>query len=166
MREAQARSRGKRSNTKRLVAVWLGVVFLAGCAGAGAGGRRVWPILAAGGLTEYDTEKDENVGLVAAETRPAPPQVLRRWQQELEDAAVDRQPLFTPAPLPGQAQQERWRCEIGWRCYATDPETRQRTELLDSGTAWWRSPPPERGSAAKHAARPWEAVVSVWLPVV
>lgn len=59
MREAQARSRCKRSNTKCLVAVWLGVVLLAGCAGTGAGGRLAWPILAAGGLTEYDTEKDE-----------------------------------------------------------------------------------------------------------
>ena len=136
MREAQARSRCKRSNTKRLVAVWLGVVFLAGCVGTGAGGRRAWPILAAGGLTEHDTEKDEIVTLVAAETRPAPPQVLQRWQQELEDAAVNRQPLFTPVPLPGQAQQERWRCQVGWRCYATDPETRQRAELLSSGTAW------------------------------
>jgi hypothetical protein len=54
--------------------------------------------------------------------RQALMQPLRRWRQDLEDAAVDSQPLFTPAPLPGRAQQERGRCEIGWRCYATDPD--------------------------------------------
>ena len=64
---------------------------------------------------------------------------------DLEDGAATRRQLFTPAPFPGQAQEERWRCEVGWRCYATDPETRERTELLRSGTAWWED----------SAPRPW-----------
>lgn len=62
-----------------------------------------------------------------------------------------------PAPSPGQAQQERWRCEVDWRCYATDPDTRERTELMSSGTAWRQRTPAECGCARKARSKALEA---------
>ena len=49
-----------------------------------------------------------------------------------------------PAPPVVQAVEEEpprewWRCEVSWRCYAIDPETGERTELLRSDTAWAES---------------------------
>lgn len=47
---------------------------------------------------------------------------------------------------------EWWRCEVPWRCYAIDPETGKRTELLRSDTAWSQGAD-SRASACRHAHR-------------
>lgn len=50
---------------------------------------------------------------------------------------------YVPPPPPPEPVErepiEFLRCEVGWRCYAIDPETQERTELLDSGTAWYET---------------------------
>lgn len=87
-------------------------------------------------LLMEDDDEEESLGyaeaLIPEHLKHEPP----RWQRNLEDAAGARISLWQPAPYPAAAA-ERWRCEVGWRCYATDPDTRERTELLRSGTAWY-----------------------------
>lgn len=51
-----------------------------------------------------------------------------------------------------EASRERWRCEVPLRCFAIDPDTGKRTELLWSDTAWsegWDS----RSRACRSAHR-------------
>ena len=106
---------------------------------AGAG---IWWILGVGLgaayiINESDDEEDENrLSYARSEQLQRSPQPLRRWQRNLEDAAAARVSLWQPAPYAATGA-EGWRCEVGWRCYATDPDTRERTELLGSGTAWY-----------------------------
>ena len=76
-----------------------------------------------------------------------PGSVAGEFGPSIEDTAVALVPLWQPAPYPAAAA-ERWRCEVGWRCYATDPDTRKRTELLRSGTAWYEDEGTQTGSSA------------------
>lgn len=94
---------------RQLIATGLSVVFLAGCAGTGL----------------------REVGVPDPPWQGAP-------QEELRTADSARVPLFSPVPFPGRSsQEERWRCEVRWRCFDTDDDTGARTELIDSGTAWY-----------------------------
>lgn len=122
---------------RRLIAAGLGVVFLAGCAGVGLLGVGVpGPFWQRAAQEQPGTDAlVEALGdLATDEAQPSP----SRWQGELETAASARLALFNPAPFPGRpSQEERWRCEVLWRCYDTDDDTGERTELIDSGTAWY-----------------------------
>ena len=109
------------TNVRRFAVAGLIAGFLAGCSGTGL--RKV---------------EEGYRSFAAPAARAEAPQPLPPWQQGPETAAAAGFPLFSPAPFPGgTSQQVRWRCEVSWRCYDTDDDTGDRTELLDSGTAWY-----------------------------
>ena len=122
---------------RQLIAAGLGVVFLAGCAGAGLRDVGVpGPFLQRAAQEEPRTDALGEMlqDWADDEAKPSP----SRWQGELETAASARLLLFSPVLFPGRPSQEaRWRCELRWRCYDTDDDTGERTELIDSGTAWY-----------------------------